>query len=273
MSYRDDVEALAARQADLTREVATKARELADTSRILEDARARARLPVLDNIRVASPCDVPWSSMTGDERVRHCKSCDKQVFNLSELSREQAEALVIEKAGKLCVRYFRRNDGTILLGDDCKVGRRRKRTRIALIAGATAAALGSAAVAYQITHPGPDGVDASWEQGEVAVREGDWTMGRIAVEPMPLPPLDDGAIASAIQKVHPLIEDCRTRFPAHGNLQLDIHVGPAGGIAEVTVAKALTRSYDLEACLVSALHQARFAPSEGGAVLSYPLVF
>ncbi len=273
MTYRDDVEALAARQADLSREVAHKTRELADATNLLEDARARRQLPVLDNIRVASPCNASWAGMTGDDRVRHCGSCKKNVFNLSELTREQAEALIIEKNGKLCVRYFRRADGTILTGDDCAVGTRRKRARIALIAGATAAALGATAVAYQVTHPGPDGVE-QWEQGEIAApHQGQWELGRMAdVKPIPYV-LDDRGIADGMTGVQPLLQECAKKFPAHGNLQLDIHVAPSGSIEEVTVARSLTDRYDLEACLVSTLHKAKFTKTATGGVFSYPFVF
>jgi hypothetical protein len=119
--YRDDLAALAARQVSLTQEVADKSRELAQTTQLLHEARTRARLPVLDNIRVASPCKMEWNAMTGDERVRHCGSCNKDVFNLSGMTRDEAEALIVEKHGKLCVRYFQRKDGTILT-KDCSVG-------------------------------------------------------------------------------------------------------------------------------------------------------
>jgi len=36
------------------------------------------------------------------------------VFDLSALTRDEAEALLIAKKGKLCAQYFRREDGTIL---------------------------------------------------------------------------------------------------------------------------------------------------------------
>lgn len=74
------------------------------------------RLPIL-NIRVASPCRVSWAEMQGGDRVRSCSLCDQRVFNLSSLTRDEAEALIVAHAGKLCVRYYQRADGTILLAD------------------------------------------------------------------------------------------------------------------------------------------------------------
>src|SRR5688572_28239237 len=128
MSYRNDLDALAARHAALETEVAAKTRELDAAARLLDEAKAKSKLPVLDNIKVASPCTAAWSSMTGDERVRHCGDCQKSVYNLSALTRDEAQALIVEKEGKLCVRYFQRHDGTILL-EDCAIGVRRKRRR------------------------------------------------------------------------------------------------------------------------------------------------
>jgi hypothetical protein len=136
-AYRDDVVALDARHAALSHEVATKTRELADAARLLDDAKSRARLPVLDNIRVATPCSADWAKMTGDERSRACGDCNKNVYNISNLTREEAQALIVEKEGKLCVRYYKRHDGTILL-KDCSIGVGQKRKRKLIAAGAAA---------------------------------------------------------------------------------------------------------------------------------------
>jgi hypothetical protein len=145
MTYRDDLAALAARHAALEHEVAAKTSELERAAQLLDEASTRARLPVLDNIRVASPCSMAWDQMVGDDRTRHCGDCDKSVYNLSSLTRDEAEALIVEKAGKLCVRYFQRSDGTILLGD-CTVGVSRRRRRRVIAVGAAALLAGTAAV-------------------------------------------------------------------------------------------------------------------------------
>ena len=83
MSYRNDLDALAARHDALEAEVATATRERDAASVLLEEARQRAKLPILDNIRVATPCSADWNAMTGDDRVRACGSCKKHVYNLS----------------------------------------------------------------------------------------------------------------------------------------------------------------------------------------------
>jgi len=151
MAYRDDLIALSARHDALAAEVAQKTRELEESRQLLAQVRARARLPVLDHIRVASPCTADWNQMTGDERTRHCGQCKKDVYNLSGMTRDEAEALLIERNGDLCVRYFQRHDGTILLAD-CTVGIQRRRRRRWIAAGAATMLAAGAGVAGAVQH-------------------------------------------------------------------------------------------------------------------------
>jgi len=83
----------------------------------------------LDLVQVASPCHVSWDEMTGDERIRFCKQCSLHVYNLSDMPRAEAEALVNQAEGRTCIRMFRRDDGTMLTRD-CPVGLRAMRQRL-----------------------------------------------------------------------------------------------------------------------------------------------
>lgn len=108
-------------------------------------------LPMLDTVEIASPCDVSWSSMDGDSDVRYCGSCKKHVYNLSMMSRAEAEAVLgAAKATEVCVRLYRRADGTVIT-DDCPIGVRRRRfwrrTSGLAAAGILLAALGG--ILYQ----------------------------------------------------------------------------------------------------------------------------
>ena len=60
--------------------LAATQRERDEVARMIEE---RRRLPVLPNIRIASPCPADWNQMIGDSRVRACAACKKNVFNLS----------------------------------------------------------------------------------------------------------------------------------------------------------------------------------------------
>ena len=78
-------------------------------------------LTVLNNLRIASPCPATWAAMRGDDRVRFCNSCSKHVYNISDLTADEAVALIQHSGGHACVRLFRRKDGTVLTAD-CPVG-------------------------------------------------------------------------------------------------------------------------------------------------------
>jgi hypothetical protein len=103
----------------------------------------------LDQIQVASPCPASWETMAGDDRVRFCPQCTLNVYNLSGMSRPEAEALVQSHEGRLCVRFYRRGDGTVLTRD-CPVGLQAARKRLLWILRVAAvlllAVLGWAAV-------------------------------------------------------------------------------------------------------------------------------
>ncbi len=175
MSYRDDVEALAARHAALAAEVTQGTRER-DAAR---DELRRAKLPVLDDVRVAAPCPADWAAMTGDDRVRACSQCDRRVYNLSAMTRVEAEALITQHEGRLCVRYFRRRDGTILTRD-CGVGVARRRRRRLVVAGA-AVGLAGAVLALR-----PRAHEEHTTAIDIELREAP-TVGTIAHEPPPPP--------------------------------------------------------------------------------------
>jgi hypothetical protein len=68
--------------------------------------------------------------MPGTERVRHCGVCDQNVYNLSEMTRREAEALVESTGGKLCARIYRRPDGGILT-KNCPAGIRALSAKLA----------------------------------------------------------------------------------------------------------------------------------------------
>lgn len=71
----------------------------------------------LDMIRVASPCQVSWDKMPGNEVVRFCPQCRNHVYNLSTMTRQQAETLIEQSEGRLCIRFYRRRDGTMMTRD------------------------------------------------------------------------------------------------------------------------------------------------------------
>lgn len=98
----------------------------------------------IDRLRIATPCPISWEQMTGDARVRFCDHCQLNVYNISELSRVEAETLIASTEGRICARLYRRADGT-LLTKDCPVGLRALRLRVSKRAAAVFAAIVSLA--------------------------------------------------------------------------------------------------------------------------------
>ena len=162
MSYRDTAEALrayrervasdlaAARRAadeasERAKQVKVLEKELSETDGLLASMGGRKILPLLDNLHIAAPCKAEWDEMTGDDRVRFCGQCEKNVYNLSAMPREEAEAFLVEREGTVCVRLYKRADGTVLTAD-CPVGvrkRRRRRVAVATLGGGLMAAAAS----------------------------------------------------------------------------------------------------------------------------------
>ena len=145
MSYRDDLDAARARRDALARELTelrerlsdratleARERELAaavlDANRRVDHARGQVKLPLLQELLVASPCSERWDAMTGDDRMRFCGKCQQHVYDLSEMTSAEAEGFLRARAGSACVRFFRRADGTVLTAD-CPEGVRRRRRR------------------------------------------------------------------------------------------------------------------------------------------------
>jgi len=83
----------------------------------------------LSHVRVSAPCRADWTRMRGNERVRFCDGCSMNVYNLSNMTKKDAESLIMSTEGRLCVRYYHRGDGTILT-DNCPVGLRALKRRL-----------------------------------------------------------------------------------------------------------------------------------------------
>ena len=102
---------------------------------------------VLDRIHVTKPCEAYWDSMIGNDQVRFCEHCSLTVHDLSQMTRKRARRLVAKSKGRLCIRYQRRPDGSLITRAApqlIRIGRRASR----IAAGAFSASLSlSSAVA------------------------------------------------------------------------------------------------------------------------------
>lgn len=96
----------------------------------------------LDHVSVAAPCSANWDQMMGNDRARFCAQCNLNVYNLSDMTKAEAESLIAGSEGRLCIRFYRRADGSILTRN-CPVGLQAIRRRLSYVRKAiTSAVLG-----------------------------------------------------------------------------------------------------------------------------------
>ncbi|GAB4211890.1 MAG: hypothetical protein OHK0013_34040 [Sandaracinaceae bacterium] len=128
-------------------------------------------LPDGTSVRIASPCEERWEAMVGDERVRHCSRCDRDVFNLGALTAEEIQKLLADRGVRRCVRLYRRHDGTMLTAD-CPVNRPRQIALrvLAVTAVAVGAGVAGASYAYYARQPRCRVDDTQVLMGEVSSR-------------------------------------------------------------------------------------------------------
>lgn len=159
----------------------------------------------LDHIKIASPCSADWDEMRGDNRKRYCSHCKLNVYNLSEMTRTEAENLLFEMEGKMCVRLYKRQDGT-LITQDCPVGWREIKQRVSRTATAAFSLIigfcgglwnfNQISSAYadsvqQITNDEKKYSVPNFEENEIIIKEGNMTyetpyvfVGRVSDKPV-----------------------------------------------------------------------------------------
>lgn len=81
------------------------------------------------DLTIASPCTADWKAMAGDDKRRFCQQCHLHVHDLSAMTSDEASAVLrAAGSGRVCVRFHRRHDGTVLT-QDCPVGLRQRLRR------------------------------------------------------------------------------------------------------------------------------------------------
>jgi hypothetical protein len=79
----------------------------------------------LNQIHVPEPCGQDWEAMDGDAQKRLCAGCGCHVHDLSAMTATDAQSVLDNAVGRLCVRYETRPDGTPLTLDDAPTPERR----------------------------------------------------------------------------------------------------------------------------------------------------
>src|SRR5581483_3021846 len=107
------------------------------------------------------PCTEDWDSMVGNDRVRFCQHCAKDVHNISNMTRKQAETLVLKSNGNLCLKYFQNHDGTPATAEDKGKLYRLTRRASRLAAGAFSVALSISSAALAQSSQSQSGISVS----------------------------------------------------------------------------------------------------------------
>lgn len=123
----------------------------------------RKKNALLDRIDVREPCSESWEEMTGNDEVRFCSHCSKNVFDLSAYTRTRAEKLVRDSKGGICVRYRKDDRGRVVTAPPrfTQIARHAK-----IAAGVLATTMSVASMAYTQGSPRPMKEKPTAEQRE-----------------------------------------------------------------------------------------------------------
>ncbi|MCW5821415.1 MAG: hypothetical protein KIT34_01350 [Cyanobacteria bacterium TGS_CYA1] len=69
----------------------------------------------LSKVTLEKPCSQNWDEMVGDERERFCNMCSLNVYNLSSMTRDEAEEfLQVRNDGSVCLNYISDAEGKVI---------------------------------------------------------------------------------------------------------------------------------------------------------------
>jgi hypothetical protein len=157
----------------------------------------------VQELKIASPCRARWDDMEGTDQSRFCRQCQKNVYNFTNMNADEAQQLLMSREGRVCGRFYRRSDGT-LLTSDCPIGLHRRVRKVAyaailLLLGATSAiAFGSSPSRRATVSTNRSQLYRSWDnlvwevKGWFGVRRPMFVLGDICATPprnaRPTPP-------------------------------------------------------------------------------------
>lgn len=127
---------------------AEQATSLRDELAYVESSLRTSAASMLERVRIGTPCRASWEDMVGDDVVRHCARCGKDVYDLASMTTSEAEALLARDGETPCVRLRRRRDGRVVTSD-CPPPSWSERTgaRLATAGAAAAVAIAGGVVA------------------------------------------------------------------------------------------------------------------------------
>lgn len=122
--------------------------------------------PLVDAAHVREPCTAKWDAMVGSDRIRFCASCQKDVYDLSAFTADEAEVLLRGASGRVCIIVERDVSGRTLTADRLPPPSRRPLRRLATIATAASVALGAGGCGKSQLTPAPDASTVAADAGD-----------------------------------------------------------------------------------------------------------
>jgi hypothetical protein len=173
--------------------------------------------------------------MEGDDRVRLCDKCNKNVYNLSQMTTAEANEFLYLTSLNACVNFHRRRDGTIIT-DNCPVGLRKLRAQYRRIAAAVTTMV-SLAQGFLLASVAADSAKSRFENAPNIVRG-----EPVATDETLRVPRDLGGAPCTVDP--PSLKSYRERaerrliaaMPKHvdvGNAAIALEIGTTGSIKSI----------------------------------------
>src|SRR5205814_2356963 len=97
-------------------------------------------------------------AMVGDERVRFCDHCQFSVQNLSNMTHDEAQKIVDDSTGRLCVCYSLTTEGRIQTLDYQTAPKQARSTRFWIVSATVGAIIASIFRFGPLNKPKPTGM-------------------------------------------------------------------------------------------------------------------
>lgn len=77
-------------------------------------ANPSSKTRVLDQITVLDPCPMSWDKMVGDDKVRFCSECQRNVWNFFEMTDSEVVEVLRTNPGRLCAQIVKTRGGGLV---------------------------------------------------------------------------------------------------------------------------------------------------------------
>ena len=252
---------------------------------------------LLPRLTVATPCTADWNAMPGDDRVRSCGDCGRNVYNIAALTRRQVYRLIETHEGKPpCLRIFRRPDGTIVMRR-CLAGVHAAARSVWLHACAYAAMAAAfwtnVLLGRQLIHPSPLATSQAAPASTMAPapaaepppasrpsvkRRHEVTMGEapfhgqdvLPAQPTSPPRVSTADLMEALKPVREEARTCAAKYDARGVIRYEIEVRKDGSVRPRSASGALAGT-PCDRALRAAIAGMRLRPGHSRAIVTFLL--